>query len=136
MYQSLLTVCSLEEFTCSDGEQHQHGSNQHGRMQKRERARESKIEIFSGACISMDRRCDQFPNCKDFSDEKSIDLVLGNHFWKSTKVCLGKLTFFQTNCQLVVKGDNYRADSSPFTVDQQERLVKTVVQLKVREAPS
>ena len=103
---------------------------------KRQRARESKIEIFSGACISMDRRCDQFPNCKDFSDEESIDLVLGNHFWKSTKVCPGKLTFFQTNCQLVVKGDNYRAKSSPFTVDQQERLVKTVVQLKVREAPS
>ena len=103
---------------------------------KRQRARESKIEIFSGACISMDRRCDQFPNCKDFSDEESIDLVLGNHFWKSTKVCPGKLTFFQTNCQLVVKGDNYRADSSPFTVAQQERLVKTVVQLKVREAPS
>ena len=44
-----------------------------------------QLKSFPGACISMDRRCDQFPNCKDFSDEESIDLVLGNYFWKSTK---------------------------------------------------
>ena len=56
-------------------------------------------------------------------------------FEKVQKVFPGKPILLQANCQLVVKGDNYRADSSPFTVDQQERLVKTVVQLKVREAP-
>ena len=27
--------------------------------------------LYLGACISMDRRCDQFPNCQDFSDEES-----------------------------------------------------------------
>ena len=74
-YKSLLTVCSLEEFTCSDGEQHQHGTNAKQREQEK-----VKLKSFSGACISMDRRCDQFPNCKDFSDEESIDLVLGNYF--------------------------------------------------------
>ena len=48
---------------------------------ERERDQEKvKLKYFSGACISMDRRCDQFPNCKDFSDEESIDLVLGNYF--------------------------------------------------------
>ena len=49
-------MCSLDEFTCSDGE---------------DKTRILWIKIpLSGACISMDRRCDQFPNCGDFSDEE------------------------------------------------------------------
>ena len=32
---------------------------------------------------------------------------------------------------LVVKGDNYLPDYTPFTVDQEENLVKTGVQIKV-----
>ena len=39
--------------------------------------------------------------------------------------------FLQANCMLVVKGDNYLPDYTPFTVDQEENLVKTGVQIKV-----
>merc|ERR1711990_1315475 len=77
IHQTLVTVCSWEEFTCSDG-----------------------------ACISMERRCDQFPNCADFSDE--------------------------ANCQLVVKGDNYLTDYTPFTNDEQGKLIKTDVQIRIQ----
>ena len=50
---------------------------QHAKERDQEKV---QLKSFSGACISMDRRCDQFPNCKDFSDEESIILVLGNYF--------------------------------------------------------
>ena len=40
-------------------------------------------------------------------------------------------TIPQANCQLVVMGDNYLPDYTPFTVDQEENLVKTGVQIKV-----
>ena len=42
-----------------------------------------------GGCISMEERCDQFPNCGDFSDE--------------------------ANCKLVVLPDNYVKDYAPCT---------------------
>ena len=42
-----------------------------------------------------------------------------------------KKNFLQANCMLVVKGDNYLPDYTPFTVDQEENLVKTGVQIKV-----
>ena len=44
-----LTGCAEEEFTCNDGQ-----------------------------CVSMRQRCDQVPNCKDFSDERGCQLVLLN----------------------------------------------------------
>lgn len=44
---ALMTVCSLEQFTC----------------------------LSDGACISMEKRCDQFPNCQDFSDEDNCKVV-------------------------------------------------------------
>ena len=96
--------------------------------------------MTSGACINMDRRCDQFPNCGDFSDEESImGLVLdflfqNNHTNKNhwrIKIFILKKYSPQANCMLVVKGDNYLPDYTPFTVDEQERLVKTGVQIKV-----
>ena len=68
-YKTLLTVCSLDEFTCSDGQKKLHF--------------EAELKIFilsSGACISMDRRCDQFPNCQDFSDEESPSQTSYNIF--------------------------------------------------------
>ena len=50
-------------------------------------------------------RCDQFPNCDDFSDEE--------------------------NCKLVVIPENYVADYAPFTVDSDGNLVKVQVKIKV-----
>ena len=34
-----------------------------------------KMEITPGACIPMDERCDQFPNCPDFSDETDCQVM-------------------------------------------------------------
>ena len=42
-----LTGCKVDEFTCNDGQ-----------------------------CISMNRRCDQISNCRDFSDESNCDLLV------------------------------------------------------------
>ena len=53
----------------------------------------------------MEERCDQFPNCADFSDE--------------------------ANCQLVVTPENYVTDYAPFFVNAAGRLVKVAVKIKV-----
>ena len=53
----------------------------------------------------MEERCDQFPNCDDFSDE--------------------------ADCKLVVLPENYVIDYAPFTVDNEEELVKVQVLVKV-----
>ena len=45
---ALMTVCSLQQFTC----------------------------LTDGACIPMEERCDQFPNCADFSDEDDCQVRL------------------------------------------------------------
>ena len=37
--------------------------------------KEHDLVASSGACISMERRCDQFPDCADFSDEESFLLI-------------------------------------------------------------
>lgn len=77
-----------------------------------------------GKCISMEERfsfthlkleslctnilfvrCDQFPNCEDFSDE--------------------------ANCKLVVLPENYVIDYAPFTVNESGKLMKVQVQIKV-----
>ena len=51
-------------------------------------------------------RCDQFPNCADFSDEAA--------------------------CQLVVLPDNYVSDYAPFTVDTDTgRMRRIGVKIKV-----
>ena len=50
-------------------------------------------------------RCDQFPNCEDFSDE--------------------------ANCKLVVLPENYVIDYAPFTVNESGKLMKVQVQIKV-----
>ena len=55
-------------------------------------------------------RCDQFPNCEDFSDE--------------------------ANCKLVVLPANYVIDYAPFTVDERGELMKVQVQIKVGEIQS
>ena len=52
-------------------------------------------------------RCDQFPNCDDFSDEE--------------------------NCKLVVIPENYVTDYAPFTVDMNGNLVKVQVKIKVNK---
>ena len=52
-------------------------------------------------------RCDQFPNCDDFSDEE--------------------------NCKLVVIPENYVKDYAPFTVDMNGNLVKVQVKIKVNK---
>ena len=52
-------------------------------------------------------RCDQFPNCDDFSDEE--------------------------NCKLVVIPENYVTDYAPFTVDMKGNLVKVQVKIKVNK---
>ena len=52
-------------------------------------------------------RCDQFPNCDDFSDEE--------------------------NCKLVVIPENYVTDYAPFTVDVNGNLVKVQVKIKVNK---
>ena len=75
--ESVMTVCGRDQFTC-DGD---------------------------GACISMEERCDQFPNCQDFSDE--------------------------ANCKLVVLPENYVPDYAPFTVLENGDLKKVDVLLKV-----
>ena len=53
----------------------------------------------------MEERCDQFPNCEDFSDE--------------------------ADCQLVVLPDNYVIDYAPFRVDHEDQLVKVPVKIRV-----
>ena len=54
----------------------------------------------------MEERCDQFPNCEDFSDER--------------------------NCKLVVLPDNYVIDYAPFTVNDTGYLVEAPVKIKVK----
>merc|ERR1711892_1249493 len=76
-FNAVMTVCKRDEFTC-DGD---------------------------GGCISMEERCDQFPNCEDFSDE--------------------------ANCQLVVLPENYVKDYAPFTVNEDGQLQKVSVLIKV-----
>ena len=41
------------------------------------------------------------------------------------------LIITQANCQLVVKGENYLPDYTPFTVDKQGKLIKSGVQIRV-----
>ena len=41
------------------------------------------------------------------------------------------LIITQANCQLVVKGENYLPDYTPFTVDKQGKLIKSSVQIRV-----
>ena len=53
----------------------------------------------------MEERCDQFPNCEDFSDEN--------------------------DCKLVVLPDNYVIDYAPFTVNNSGFLIKVPVRIKV-----
>ena len=72
-FRALMTVCSLQEFTC----------------------------LSDGACIPMEKRCDQFPNCNDFSDED--------------------------DCSLVVQPGNYVPDYAPFTVNEEGVLLKVRV---------
>ena len=76
-FSALMTVCSLQEFTCLD----------------------------DGACITMEKRCDQFPNCEDFSDEDG--------------------------CSLVVQPANYAPDYAPFTVTEEGLLVKVKVNITI-----
>ena len=75
--EALMTVCRRDQFTCES----------------------------DGVCISMEERCDQFPNCEDFSDESS--------------------------CQLVVLPQNYVPDYAPFTVLDNGDLRKVAVSMKV-----
>ena len=75
--QAVMTVCSLDQFTCES----------------------------DGTCIAMEERCDQFPNCEDFSDESS--------------------------CQLVVLPQTYVPDYAPFTVLESGILKKVEVFIKV-----
>ena len=53
----------------------------------------------------MDKRCDQFPNCEDFSDEN--------------------------NCKLIVASESYVKDFVPFTLDEKENIAKTNVTIDV-----
>ena len=53
----------------------------------------------------MEERCDQFPNCPDFSDEDE--------------------------CGLVVLPENYVIDYAPFTVNGSGFLKKVQVKIKV-----
>ena len=53
----------------------------------------------------MEERCDQFPNCDDFSDE--------------------------TDCNLIILPDNYVIDYAPFTVNASGTLIKVPVKIKV-----
>ena len=53
----------------------------------------------------MEERCDQFPNCEDFSDEDG--------------------------CKLVALPENYVIDYVPFTIDNNGNLVKVPVKIKV-----
>ena len=63
--------------------------------------------FFSGNFTFHLVRCDQFPNCDDFSDEE--------------------------NCKLVVIPENYVTDYAPFTVDMNGNLVKVQVKIKVNK---
>ena len=98
-----MTVCSLEEFTClTDGEASS-GTDE---------------PVLPGACITMEERCDQFPNCLDFSDEANCQVMtpLADH-------C--------QSFQLVVRPDNYAPDYAPFTVTTNGHPVKVPVLIKV-----
>ena len=75
--KTVLTVCNLDQFTCES----------------------------DGTCIAMEERCDQFPNCEDFSDESS--------------------------CQLVVLPQTYVQDYAPFSVLESGLLNKVEVFIKV-----
>ena len=37
---------------------------------------DGQFTCFDGQCVSMDKRCDQLPNCRDDSDEKGCDILV------------------------------------------------------------
>ena len=53
----------------------------------------------------MDKRCDQFPNCDDFSDER--------------------------NCQLIVASGSYVKDFTPFTLDKNGDIDKVKLDITI-----
>ena len=65
--------------------------------------KESEYTCDDGQCVQMDQRCDQFPDCKDSSDEKG--------------------------CQLVVLNEGYNKNVPPFSMT--ERVVEVNVSIKL-----
>ena len=65
--------------------------------------KESEFTCNDGQCVQMDQRCDQFPDCKDSSDEKG--------------------------CQLVVLNEGYNKNVPPFSMT--ERVVEVNVSIKL-----
>ena len=58
----------------------------------------------------MDKRCDQFPNCNDFSDEN--------------------------NCNLITLGEGYVKDFTPFTLNAEGKILKMMLFVSVRSGHS
>ena len=99
-----MTVCSNDEFTCARVRK----DWQFNCISVSPCLRISLCISMSqdGLCISMDKRCDQFPNCEDFSDERG--------------------------CKLVILPESYVKDFTPFTLDELGDIAKVNISIKVR----
>ena len=68
--------------------------------------KESEYTCDDGQCVQMDQRCDQFPDCKDSSDEKG--------------------------CQLVVLNEGYNKDVAPFSMTNAGKIIQVEVNVSIK----
>ena len=73
---------------------------------KNTECKESEFTCDDGQCVQMDQRCDQFPDCKDSSDEKG--------------------------CQLVVLNEGYNKDVPPLSMTNSGQKIPVEVNVSIR----
>ena len=79
-------------------------------------------------CARKHTRCDQFPDCNDFSDEEGCQVLSTLALVKNDE----KGQWHQkVLSKLVVLPNNYSPDYAPFTVDKKGTLEKVPVQIRV-----
>ena len=81
-----------------------------------------------GKCIAMEKRCDHFPNCQDFSDEKGCKLGKGLKKLQTEKL---KFTFNATLILIVIIPDTYEQYYAPFSLTETGEVIKLDVKVKV-----
>ena len=79
-------------------------------------------------CIAMEKRCDHFPNCQDFSDENGCKLGKGLKKLQTEKL---KFTFNATLILIVIIPDTYEQYYAPFSLTETGEVIKLDVRVKV-----